>query len=61
MGTRVVVGGKVLVKEAESVMAREGIHNKLAHEDWTGLWEVTEVVLPGLSYTVMMNGRGIRR
>ena len=33
--TRVVVGDKVLVKETESVMAREGIHHKLAHEHWT--------------------------
>ena len=31
VGTR-VVGNKVLVKEAEFVMAREGIHHKLAHE-----------------------------
>ena len=61
VGTRVVVGDKVLVKEAASVMAREGIHNKLAHEHWTGPWEVTEVVLPGLSYIVTMYGRGIRR
>ena len=36
VGTRVVVGGKVLVKEAEYVMAWEGIHHKLAHEHWTG-------------------------
>ena len=61
VGTRVVVGDKVLVKEAESVMAREGIHHKLAHEHWTGPWEATEVVLPGLSYIVTMNGRGIHR
>ena len=61
VGTRVVVGDKVLVKEAESVMAREGIHHNLAHEHWTGPWEVTEVVLPGLSYIVTMSGRGIRR
>ena len=32
VGTRVVVGDKVLVMEAESVMAREGIHHKLAHD-----------------------------
>ena len=60
-GTRVVVGDKVLVKEAESVMVREGVHHKLAHEHRTGPWEVTEVVLPGLSYIVTMTGRGIRR
>ena len=48
------------MKEAESVMVREGIHHKLPHEHWTGHWEVTEVVLPGLSYIVTMNGRGIR-
>ena len=36
VGTHFVVGGKVLVKEAESVMAREGIHHNLAHEHWTG-------------------------
>ena len=35
VGTRVVVGDMVLVKEAESLMAREGIHHKLAHEHWT--------------------------
>ena len=32
-GTRVVVRDKVLMKEAESVMAREGIDHKLAHEN----------------------------
>ena len=51
----------MLVKEAESVMAREGIHHKLAQEHWTGPWEVTEVALPGLSYIVTMKGRGIGR
>ena len=61
VGTRVVVGDEVLVKEAESVMVREGIHHKLAHEHWTGPWEVTEVVLPEPSYIVTMNWRGIRR
>ena len=33
--TLLVVGDKVLVKGAESMMAREGIHHKLAHEHWT--------------------------
>ena len=61
MGARVVVGDKVLVKEAESVMARAVIHHKLAHEHWTGPWAVTGVVLPELSYIVTMNGRGICR
>ena len=61
VGNRVVVGDKVLVKEAESVMAREGVHRKLSHEYWTGPWKVTEVVLPGLSYIVTMNARGIHR
>ena len=32
VGTRVVVGDKVLAKEAESVIARVGIHHKLAHK-----------------------------
>ena len=32
VGTRVIVGDKVLVKKAESVMAREGMHHKLAHK-----------------------------
>ena len=35
VGTRVVVGDKVLVKEPASVMARKRIHHKLAHEHWT--------------------------
>ena len=51
----------MLVKEAESVMAREVIHHKLAHEHLTGPWEVTEVVLQGLSHIVTVNGRGILR
>ena len=42
-------------------MAREGIHHTLAHEHRARHWEVTEVVLPTLSYIVMMNWRGIRR
>ena len=42
-------------------MAWEGTHHKIAHEHSTGPWEVTEVVLPGLSYIVTINGRGIRR
>ena len=59
--TRVVVEDEVLVKEAESVMAREGIHHELAHEHWTGPWEGTEVVLPGISYIVTNIRGGIRR
>ena len=61
VGTRLVVRDKVLVKEAESVMTREGIHHNLAHEHWTGTWEAIGVVLPGLSYIVTINGRRIRR
>ena len=30
------VGDMILVKEADSKMAREGTHAKLAHEHWTG-------------------------
>lgn len=56
-----VVGDRVLGTEAEFVMVREGIHYILAHKHWIEPWEVTEAVLPGFSYTVMTNGRGIRR
>ena len=35
MRIRVVVGDKMLVKEAEFVMASERIHQKLFHEHWT--------------------------
>ena len=41
--------------EADSVMARKEIHHNLAHEQ-IGPWEVSEVVLPGLTYIVTMNG-----
>ena len=44
VGARVVVEDKVLVKEAESVMARERIHQNQANENWTGPWKVTELV-----------------
>lgn len=36
VGTLAVTGDKVLVKEGESVMARESIDDKLAHTHWTG-------------------------
>lgn len=35
--------------------------HKLVHEHLTGPWEVTEAVLPRLSYIATMNGRPIRR
>ena len=40
-GERARVGDLMLVKEADSKLAREGTHAKLAHEHWTGPWRVT--------------------
>lgn len=47
------VGDNVLVQgAAASTLSREGVHSKLAHEHWTGPWQVVNVVRPGLSYAV---------
>ena len=59
-GEQAHVGDKVLVKEADSKLAREGIHAKLAHEHWTGPWRVTAIEQPGLSYQATLRGRRIR-
>jgi len=37
-------------------MAREGIHAKLAHEHWTGPWEVTAIEQPAQSYQATLRG-----
>lgn len=36
-GAEAEVGDLVMVKEMESTLHRDGIHQKLAHEKWTGL------------------------
>ena len=60
-GERARVGDLMLVKEADSKMAREGTHAKLAHEHWTGPWQMTAIEQPGISYQATMSGRRIRR
>jgi len=56
-GIHAKVEDRVLVKEAESVLTNEGVHSKLAHEHWTGLWEVTGIILPRLSFNAMKGCR----
>ena len=60
-GERARVRDLMLVKEACSKMVQEGRHTKLAHEHWTGPWQVTVIEQPGISYQVTMSGRRIRR
>ena len=59
-GKHVPIGDKVLMKEADSKPAREGIHAKLAHEHWTGPGQVTAIEQPGVSYQPTLKGRWIR-
>ena len=59
-GEQAKVGDNVLEKEAASTLSREGVHSKLAHEHWTGPWQIVRVD-PGLSYAVHLNGRSIRK
>jgi len=40
------IGDIVLVKEAESVLANEGVNSKLAHEHSTGPWKVMGIFQP---------------
>lgn len=60
-GAKAEVGDKVLVKEADSTLHRDGLHPKLAHDHFTGPWEVINVVREGLSFTVRLHGRQIRQ
>ena len=48
-GEMVRIGDKVLVKEADTKLVREGIHAKLVHAHWTGPWQVTPLDQPVLS------------
>lgn len=34
---------------------------KLAHEQWSGQWQIVEVGRPGQRYDVLMTGRKLRR
>lgn len=53
------MGDKVLVKESASTLYRDGVHPKLAHDHFTGPWQVVNVVREGLSFTVRLHGRQI--
>ena len=55
------IGDYVLVQEAASTLSREGVHSKLAHEHWTGSWQVVRNTRPGLSYVVHLNGRSTKK
>ena len=46
-----------MVREADSTIRSDSIHQKLAPERWTGPWTVTAVITPGLCFRVVLNGR----
>ena len=46
-----------MVKEADSALHNDCIHVKLTHERWTEPWTVTAVIIPGLCYRVILQGR----
>ena len=54
-------GDKVLVRESASTLHRDGVHPKLAHDHFTGPWNVVNVVRAGLSFTIRLHGRQIRQ
>ena len=51
------MGDLVPVRESDSTLYKEGRGPKLVHEKWTGPWRVIEILQPGLSMTVKMQGR----
>ena len=53
-------GDKMLVKDGDSKLSRDGIHAKLAHKHWTGPWQVRVIEQPGLRYEEILKGRRIR-
>ena len=60
-GRHAKVGDLVMVKEADSSLARQGVHPKLSHDHWTAPWEVVGIPRPGSSLVVNLTGRSIRR
>lgn len=59
-GEPVKMSDQVIVKESDSSLAKEGTNVKLAHDHWTGPWQVTWVVQPGLRIDISLNGRRSR-
>lgn len=53
------MGDKVLIKENENTMDKEGIRCQLAHEHCSGPWEATKIAIPGLNYEVTIMEREI--
>jgi len=60
-GAKTQVGDLVLVRETPVSIYRDSLHPKLAHEHFTGPWNVVNVVLARLCFTVQLNGRRIRQ
>ena len=60
-GRHAKVGDLIMVKEADSSLARQGVHPKLSHDHWTAPWKVVGIPRPGSSLVVNPNGRSIRR
>lgn len=53
------MGDLMLVKEANSSIAEEGTPTKLVHELLTSPWKMCLIVVPNLSFQVVMRGRKI--
>ena len=63
-GAKARVGDKVLVKESATTLYRDGVHPKVAPDQFTGPWSVVRVVRvvrEGLSFTVRLHGRQERQ
>jgi len=61
VGVSVTVGDLLLVREADSSRHRDHRGRKLQHERYTGPWKATEIIRPGISLEVTMQGRKTRK
>ena len=59
-GTKVKRDDLVMVQEANSTLWHGRVHRKLVHVKWTGAWEFSAIITPGLCCHVVLNGRQVR-
>ena len=60
-GAKAKAGDYVLVRKSVASLQKEGPHPKLAHDHFSGPWQVVEVIRPGLTFAVTLAGRQTRR
>ena len=61
LGAKARVGDKVLMRESAITLYRDGVHPKLAPDQFAGPWSVERVVREGLSFSVRLHGRQVRQ